>query len=131
MHLNADQGVSLEPLEIEVTCINANQMEHRHLLSEKVLDTSQDKIFCLAGCIYSQQIAEKANKAKGIRTFKEMVPKEYRDFAKVFSEEESHRLPKHQPWDHVINLEPDSVKHWKVKSYPPCLWQSKWNLING
>jgi hypothetical protein len=61
MHLNAEQGVSLEPLEVEVTCINVNCMEHRHLLSEKVLDTSQDKIFCLAGFTYSQQIAEKAN----------------------------------------------------------------------
>jgi hypothetical protein len=66
----------------------------------------------------TQQIAEKANRAKGIRTFEEMVPEPYRDFAKVFSEEESHRLPKHQPWDHAIDLEPDAVTHWKVKSYP-------------
>jgi hypothetical protein len=47
-----------------------------------------------------------------------MVPEPYRDFAKVFSEEESHRLPKHQPWDHAIDLEPDAVTHWKVKLYP-------------
>jgi hypothetical protein len=47
-----------------------------------------------------------------------MVPEPYRDFAKVFSEEESHRLPKHQPWDHAIDLEPNAVTHWKVKSYP-------------
>jgi hypothetical protein len=47
-----------------------------------------------------------------------MVPEPYRDFAKVFSEEGSHRLPKHQPWDHAIDLEPDAVTHWKVKSYP-------------
>jgi hypothetical protein len=80
--------------------------------------TSQDEIFCLAGFTYSQQIAEKANWAKGIRTFEEMVPEHYRDFAKVFLEEESHRLPKHQPWDHAIDLEPDAVAHWKVKSYP-------------
>jgi hypothetical protein len=118
MHLGADQGVSPEPLEIELTHIAANRMEHRRLVSEKVLDTSQDEIFCLAGFTYSQQIAEKANKGKGIRTFEEMVPKEYRDFAKVFSEEESHRLPHHQPWDHTIDLEPDAVTHWKVKSYP-------------
>jgi hypothetical protein len=118
MHLGADQGVSPAPLEIELTRIAANCMEHRRLLSEKVLETSQDEIFCLAGFTYSQQIAEKANKAKGIRTFEEMVPKEYRDFAKVFLEEESHRLPKHQPWDHAIDLEPDAVMHWKVKSYP-------------
>jgi hypothetical protein len=118
MHLGADQGVSPVPLEIELTCIAANCMERRQLLSEKVLETSQDKMFCLAGFTYSQQIAEKANKAKGIKTFKEMVPKEYRDFAKVFLEEESHRLPQHQPWDHTIDLEPNAVMHWKVKSYP-------------
>jgi hypothetical protein len=102
MCLNTDQGVSLEPLEVEVTCINVNCMERGHLLSEKLLDTSQDKIFCLAGFTYSQQIAEKTNCTKGIRTFEEMVPEHYRDFVKVFSEEESHRLPKHQPWDHTI-----------------------------
>jgi hypothetical protein len=61
MHLGVDQGVSPAPLEIELTPIAANHMEHRRLLSEKVLDTSQDEIFCLAGFTYSQQIAEKAN----------------------------------------------------------------------
>jgi hypothetical protein len=85
---------------------------------EKVLDTSQDDVFCLAGFTYSQQIAEKAIAAKGKKTFNEMIPVHYRDFAKVFSEEESHRLPKHQPWDHAIDLEPDAVTHWKVKTYP-------------
>jgi hypothetical protein len=118
MHLGADRGMSPEPLEIELTRIAANRMEHRRLLSEKVMDTIQDEIFCLAGFTYSQQIAEKANRAKGIRTFEEMVPEPYRDFTKVFSEEESHRLPKHQPWDHAIDLEPDAVTHWKVKLYP-------------
>jgi hypothetical protein len=87
MHLGADQGVSPEPLEIELTRIVANRMEHCRLLSEKVMDTIHDEIFCLAGFTYSQQIAEKANRAKGIRTFEEMVPEPYRDFAKVFSEE--------------------------------------------
>jgi hypothetical protein len=95
MCLNKDQGVSPGPLKVEVTHINVNHMEHRHLLSEKVLDTSQDEIFCFAGFIYSQQITEKANHAKGTRTFKEMVPEHYWDFVKVFSEGESHRLPKH------------------------------------
>ena len=47
-----------------------------------------------------------------------MVPKQYQDFAKVFSEEESQHLPQHQPWDHAIDLEPDAVQKWKIKSYP-------------
>ena len=85
---------------------------------EKVLDTSQDEVYCLAGFTYSQQIAKKAIAAKGKKTFEEMVPAQYRDFAKVFSEEESQRLPEHRPWDHTIDLEPDAVKHWKIKSYP-------------
>ncbi len=93
-------------------------MEHRRLLAEKVLDTVQDEVYCLAGFTYSQQIAEQAQAAKPKKTFEEMVPKHYRDFAKVFSEEESQRLPEHQPWDHAIDLEPDAVKHWKVKTYP-------------
>jgi Reverse transcriptase (RNA-dependent DNA polymerase) len=36
----------------------------------------------------------------------------------VFSEEESQRLPDHQPWDHTIDLQSDVVTHWKIKSYP-------------
>jgi hypothetical protein len=118
MRLNADQGLGPETIEVEVTCIMANRMECRRLLAEKVLETSQDDVFCLAGFTYSQAIAEKAIAAKGKKTFNEMIPIHYRDFAKVFSEEESHRLPKHQPWDHAIDLEPDAVTHWKVKTYP-------------
>ena len=118
MRLNADQGVDSELLELEVTKIAANWMEHRRLLADQVIESSQDELFCLAGFTYSQQITEKAITAKGKKTFKEMVPKQYWDFAKVFSEEESQRLPRHQPWDHAIDLEPDAVQKWKIKLYP-------------
>src|SRR6201996_3296905 len=93
-------------------------MEHCRLLAEKVLETSQEELFCLAGFTYSQQIAKKAITTKGKKTFEEMVPPQYQDFAKVFSEEESQRLPQHQPWDHVIDLELGAVQKWKIKSYP-------------
>ena len=93
-------------------------MERRRLLAEQVIESSQDKLFCLAGFTYSRQIAEKAIAAKGPKTFEEMVPKQYRDFAIVFSEEESQRLPRYQPWDHAIDLEPDAVQKWKIKLYP-------------
>src|ERR1700722_19714919 len=109
--------MSLEPFEVKVTKIAANRMERRRLLAENVLTTTQDKVYCLAGFMYSQQIAEKAIAAKGKKTFEEMVPVQYRDFAKVFSEEESQHLPEHQPWDHTIDLDPDAVQHWKIKSY--------------
>jgi hypothetical protein len=118
MHLSASQEITPEPLEVEVMNIRANCMERRLLLKEKVVDTMQDEVFCMAGFTYSQKIAEKANIAKGKKTFEEMVPAPYHDFAKVFSEEESQRLPDHQPWDHTIDLEPDAIMWWKIKSYP-------------
>ena len=99
-------------------CIMANHMEHCCLLVEQVLDTVHDKVFYLAGFIYSQQIAERATKTKRKKTFKELVPEHYRNFTKVFSEEESQRLPDHQPWDHTVDLEPDVQLHWKVRTYP-------------
>ena len=64
MKLSATSGTSPEPIEVEVTKIVANRMERRRLLAEKVLDTSQDEVYCLAGFTYSQQIAEKAIAAK-------------------------------------------------------------------
>src|SRR5579864_3968716 len=37
------------------------------------------------------------------------LPREYRKYSKVFSEEASQRLPKHQPWDQAIDLKPDAT----------------------
>lgn len=34
----------------------------------------------------------------------EIILAEYRHYTKVFSEEESHRLSEHKPWDHTIEL---------------------------
>jgi hypothetical protein len=119
MRLPSDTGErNPGEVEVEVTRIMANRMERRRLLAENVLETVHDEVYCLAGFTYSQQIAEKATAAKGKKTFEEMVPEHYRDFAKVFSEEESQRLPEHQLWDHAIDLEPDAVMHWKVRTYP-------------
>ena len=50
-----------------------------------------------------------------------MIPPEYRDFKKVFSEEESARLPAHQPWDHAIELVPGAPQTMKTKVYPMSL----------
>lgn len=47
-----------------------------------------------------------------------MVLEEYQRHAKVFSEEESHRLPKSQPWDHTIDLKEGAPETLKSKVYP-------------
>jgi hypothetical protein len=36
----------------------------------------------------------------------EAIPLAFRKYRKVFSDEEAQELPKHQPWDHKIDLIP-------------------------
>ena len=77
-----------------------------------------EEIWCAAGFTYSQQLAEAANRTKTQKTFEEMVPSPYRHHAKVFSEKESERLPEHKPWDHAIDLKPDTPETIRTKIYP-------------
>ena len=35
------------------------------------------------------------------------IPPEFRQYSQVFSDEEAQQLPKHQPWDHKIDLLPE------------------------
>jgi len=44
--------------------------------------------------------------AKGEECKTMEIPLEFCKYAKVFSDEEAQRLPKHQPWDHKIDLQP-------------------------
>jgi hypothetical protein len=60
----------------------------------------------------------KAGGGKIKKMFEELVPKEYQCHAKVFSETESYRLLKHQPWDHTIDLKPNAPETLKTKVYP-------------
>ena len=46
------------------------------------------------------------------------IPTHYRQYAKVFDEEASHQLPQHQPWDHTIDLKPDTPSSLNCKVYP-------------
>jgi hypothetical protein len=43
---------------------------------------------------------------------------EYHRFGKVFSEEESQRLPGSHPWDHTINLVAEAPPMLDCKTYP-------------
>ena len=52
----------------------------------------------------STELAQKA----GQYTKEVEIPSHYQQFVKVFNEEASHRLPRHQPWDHTIDLKPDA-----------------------
>ena len=62
----------------------------------------------------STELAQKA----GQYTTKVEIPIQYRQFARIFDEEASHRLPQHQPWDHAIDLKPDAPSSLNCKIYP-------------
>ena len=51
-------------------------------------------------------------------TRKVEIPSHYQQFAWVFDENASHRLPKHQPWDHTIDLKPNTPVSLNCKIYP-------------
>jgi hypothetical protein len=44
--------------------------------------------------------------AKTVKAVSKEIPVEFRQYSKVFSDAEAQRLPKHQPWDHPIDLLP-------------------------
>jgi hypothetical protein len=46
------------------------------------------------------------------------IPPKYKRHARVFSEDESHRFPPSQTWDHAINLKPGSPDSLNCKIYP-------------
>src|SRR5258707_11309383 len=55
----------------------------------------------------SQRLAEEAQ-AQRVCPPKSTIPKHYKDFADVFSEEAFAHLPPHKAWDHAIELHPDA-----------------------
>jgi|SRR6266702_2589576 len=51
-------------------------------------------------------------------TTKTKVPKEYKDFTKVFSEEELKQYPPKRAWDHAIEFKKDALDMIDCKVYP-------------
>jgi hypothetical protein len=98
--------------------LNGNRKRRRALLRAGILQHTTDELWCAAGYTYSQQLAEAAHKEKPQKTFEEMVPVAYQKHAKVFSEQQSERLPEHKPWDHAIDLKPDAPETMRTKIYP-------------
>ncbi len=62
----------------------------------------------------STELAIKAQ----LYTQKVEVPKEYQQFAKLFSEEESKRYPPKRAWDHAIEFKKDAPEVVDCKVYP-------------
>lgn len=95
-----------------------NRSTRRAWLRAGYLEHAQDELWCAAGYTVSQQIAEQAHLAKKKKTFEEMVPPQYCQYSKVFSEKESECLPEHKPWDHAIEFTPNAPESLRTKVYP-------------
>ena len=98
--------------------INANRIQRRQWVRAGILTNATDEVWCAAGYTLSTKLAAEVNLAKETKTFEQMVPSHYHKYRKVFSEEESHRLPEHKPWDHAIDLKPDTPETLRSKVYP-------------
>jgi hypothetical protein len=112
------EHVKEEVEELLILCINANQCTCRSWKAKGLVTDMTDELWITAGFTYSQKVTEEANKSKRAWTFKEIVPEQYQDFSKVFSEQESDRLPEHKPYDHTIDLKLDAPETLWSKVYP-------------
>jgi hypothetical protein len=97
--------------------VAATWLQQRKWQKEGRLKHASNKIWIAAGFTYSMLIMEKADGAKNARTYKDVVPEHYWDFKKVFLEVKSERLPEHKPWDHKIDLKPETPLEQRSKNY--------------
>ena len=95
-------------LEVRVEQITASRGQCRRWCQAKILEDPSEALWCAAGYTYSTELAEKASKEKLRQTFEEIIPEDYCRYANVFSKVESERLPMHKPYDHAIDLKPET-----------------------
>ncbi|EEB94566.1 hypothetical protein MPER_06600, partial [Moniliophthora perniciosa FA553] len=98
--------------------INGNRRQRRQWWKDGILENTTDELWVAAGVTYSTELAYEESKKKEKRTIEEIVPAEFHQYRKVFSEEESYRLPEHKPYDHTIDLKPDAPETIRSKVYP-------------
>jgi hypothetical protein len=63
-----------------------------------------ETLYIRAKTTHSTTMANKANTAN-----LDSIPHQFRTYRTIFSEKASHRLPAHQPWDHAIDLKPNTT----------------------
>ena len=115
----ADMDLETEAGKLPQICvIRANRKQRQKWLKQGIIRHVKEEVWIAAGYTYSQQLAEAAQKKKPQKTFEEMVPAQYRQYQRVFSEQESERLPAHRPWDHAIEFLPGAPESLRTKIYP-------------
>ena len=111
----AASGKPMPPLKIAGTWIRIQKlsfMEDGDELYIRIIKTER-----LAKTTVGQQLAEQATD-KTVRTWDQIVPSQYHQHARVFSETVAHRFPNSREWDHAIDLKTDAPSTMDCKVYP-------------
>lgn len=116
--ITLESGTAEVELNANFAPLKSSRAECRAWVKLGLLEEATEEIWCCASMTYSTQLAAEVNEKKYGKPLEEMVPPEYLKHKKVFSEEEFHQLPKHQSWDHTIDLKPDAPQQIKLKVYP-------------
>jgi hypothetical protein len=59
------------------------------------------------------------------RQWKEVIPREYHQYGRVFSKKAAYEFPPERPWDHAIELTPDAPATLNMKPFPLPLGRQK------
>ncbi|ESK81842.1 gag polymerase env [Moniliophthora roreri MCA 2997] len=120
IRVEEEEEVKKEEVEVEEQYqrIMGNHQQRRKWWKEGILEDTTDELWVATGVTYSAELAYEELKKKKKRSMEEIVPIEFHEYRKVFSEEESHRLPEHKPYDHTIDLKPDAPETIRSKVYP-------------
>ena len=88
-----------------------------------LLDQGDELYLCItcsdrfAKITVAQQLVEQATD-KTVWSWDQIVPIQYHQHEKVFSEVAAHRFPESHNWDHAIDLKPDAPATLDCKVYP-------------
>jgi len=66
----------------------------------------------------AQQLAIEANEKKEEKPWQEIVPQQYHCHTCIFCKKDSEKFPDHRPWDHAIDLKPDTPASINCQVYP-------------
>jgi len=102
-HINGDMAKAIPEQEEERSPLN------------QPIQVENSKITIRAKTSISQSLTHGTEVDKK-KSFKELVPEEYREYRSVFEKTASERFPESRPWDHRIDLKPDFVPK-KAKTY--------------
>ncbi|SJK98252.1 uncharacterized protein ARMOST_01513 [Armillaria ostoyae] len=85
---------------------------------DTILAVNMEEELVIRAVHHANDLAAAAHAEKPIKTFKEMVPSDYRSFRDLFSKENFDELPERKPWDHAIKLVPNAKSTLDCKVYP-------------